>query len=148
MTQAQKNEMENRSQWTQTYFEMRQMNRDYREKERGKRPTEEDLVRYAAMGKPKPLSPSDLNYVSGKIRWPLVLTQDAYQKQCQELESLFAKRSHSGGLGYDDQMKIRTTTTAMLDALKESIKNVPASDYLAGKRFLESLAYEAQRTSG
>ena len=148
MTQVQKNEMENYSQWTQTYFETRQMNRDYREKERGKRPTEEDLVRYAAMGKPKPLSPSELDYVTGKIRWPIVLTQPTYQPQCKQLDSIFAKRAQGGALGYDDQVKIRTTTSSMLEALKASIQTVAASDYLAAKRFLESLAFEGQRVAG
>ena len=34
MTQAQKNEIENRAQWTQTYFDMRAVNRSARAAER------------------------------------------------------------------------------------------------------------------
>ena len=39
MTQAVRRDMENRDKWTDTYFQMRQKNRDYRAAERGPRPT-------------------------------------------------------------------------------------------------------------
>ena len=66
MTQAQKQEIENRAQWTQTYFDMRAVNRAARAAERGPRPTMEQLARIAHEGIPAPLSPSQVDPVSGK----------------------------------------------------------------------------------
>ena len=64
MTEAARRDMENRDQWTDTYFQMRQKNRDYRAAERGPRPSREDFVRIAAAGRPERLSPSQLDSVT------------------------------------------------------------------------------------
>jgi hypothetical protein len=53
MTEAARRDMENREQWTDTYFQMRQKNKEYRAAEKRPRATREDWVRYAAAGKPE-----------------------------------------------------------------------------------------------
>ena len=142
MTQAQKNEIENRDQWTNTYFQMREANKEYRDRERGPRPSMEAMVRYAQAGKPKRLSPSEVDSVSGKIAWPVMLQADRYASQRSELEQLFAKRADHGVLGLDDHLQIRKTTDAMLEKLKGQVREVPQMDYIAARRFVESLALE------
>jgi hypothetical protein len=143
-TEAVSRDIDNRAKWTNTYFEMRKMNRQYTAEERGKRPTSEDLVRYAQAGKPKRLSPSELDFISGKISWPKALQQSSYDAQRKQLEELFHNRATYGGTSFEQQGEIRKTTNDMLASLKEQIQAMPSSDYLASKRFLESLAYEAQ----
>jgi len=144
MTEAQRNNIQNRDQWTNTYFEMRDINRKAREAARSPRPSMESLVRYAQAGKPKRMSPSELDSVAGTISWPILLQTDQYAAYRSELESLFAKRAYDGVVGTNDYLQIDKTTKAMLAELKKQVREVPQMDYIAARRFVESLAYEAR----
>ena len=141
---ARRNEIENRKIATDTYFEMRQANKDYRAAERRPRPKMEDLVRYAQAGKPKRLSPSELDIVTGRINWPKLLLSDKFAAERGELEEAFSRRASESTSGVDGYTKIGEATKAMLAELKEQVRQVPPSDYMVAKRFLESLAYEAR----
>ena len=140
---ARRNEIDNRQQATETYFDMRRMNKAYRDSERKPKPSMEDLVRYAQAGKPKRLSPSELNPVTGTIRWPILLRSDEFTDSRAELEKAFAERAAHGVVGTDDYMKIKKTTGAMLADLKKQIRKAVPDQYMVAKRFLESLAFEA-----
>ena len=107
MTQAQKNEIENRQQYTNTYFQMRATNKAAREAEAGPPPTMEQIARMAREGVPKPLGPSQMDPVTGQINWPDALQDDSFASQRGEVEQLFATRARYGGLSYADQMKVR-----------------------------------------
>jgi len=147
-TEAQRNDIQNRQLWTNTYFQMRETNRAYREAERRPRPTMEDAVRYAQAGKPKPLSTSQVDHVSGKISWPGPLAMSSFDATRAELDKLYAKRSQQGGLSYEDQREVRELTDAMLADLKKQIKDIPPMDYSASKNFLQSLRFEARKPVG
>ncbi len=145
---ARSQELDNHKQYTDTYFQMRQMNREAREAERGPRPSMEDLVRYAQIGKPQPLSPSQFDTVSGQISWPAVLQAEQFADGRQALEAAFNRQSASGVMAFQDTMTVRQTTDAMLAQLKESVRELPPDEYLASRKFLESLAYTAGRPTG
>jgi hypothetical protein len=147
-TVAQSNEIQNRAAYTSTYFQMRQENRQARAAERRPRATMEELVRYAQAGKPKPLSPGEMDKVTGTVRWPLALQVDGFAKQRAELEKIVAGRASTGTLSPADYMKVRQLTSTMLDDLKSKIRDIPPEQYTLAKRFLESLAYEATRPLG
>lgn len=144
MTEAQSNYIKNRDEATNTYFQMREANKEYRARARGPRPTMEALVRYAQAGKPKPLSPSELDTVAGAISWPPLLQSERYAKSRGQVDKLFAKRTGQGVLSYEDQRAIGEATKAMLGELKGQVRDVPQMDYISAKRFIESLAYEAK----
>ena len=146
MTQAQKNNIQNRQDWTNTYFDMRQTNRAARAAERGPRPTMEQITRMTKESLPKPLSPRDVDPVSGQIRWPSALQEDLFAPQRKELEELFAARARYGGLGYSDQMKASKTIDVMFDELKSQVREIPPTDYVACRNFLRSMAYVASKT--
>ena len=145
MTEAARRDMENRDQWVDTYFQMRQKNREYRAAERRPRASREDFIRYAAAGKPAALSPSELDSVTGEIEWPRVLTRPEFAAGRTELEQLFAKRAAYGQSSWNDYSQIAATTKKMQEDLKKIIRQVPPSDYMAARKFLESLAYENQK---
>lgn len=147
MTEAAKRDMENRDQWTDTYFQMRQKNRDYRAAERGPRPTSEDFARMAAAGRPAKLSPSQLDTVTGEIAWPRVLTKPEFNDDKKKLENLFAKRAQYNQSTWDDYTTIDNAIKKMRADLKAMVKEIPPTDYLAGQRFLDSLAYENRQPS-
>jgi SLT domain-containing protein len=143
LTDAQRREIENQQQWTDTYFRMRETNREYLAKEKGPRPTKEDWIRYGQMGRPARLSPSELDTVSGVIHWPRLLTLDSFANDRAELEQLFAERAQAGGMSGEGSIKAQQATKAMLEDLKAQITQVPSSDYVRARKFIESLAYEA-----
>ena len=76
-----------------------------------------------------------------------MLRGDPYASQRSELEQLFAKRAEHGVLGLDDHLQIRKATSAMLEELKAQIREVPQMDYIAARRFVESLAFEGSAPS-
>ncbi len=146
MTQAQKNEIQNRQQWTDTYFNMRATNKAATAAERGPTPTMEQMARYAQEGVPKPLSTSQLNPVSGGLNWPDVLQQPSFQAQRNEIDQLLAKLARYGALSYADQTKVHQTVDAMFGQLKAQIDQVPPMDYVACRSFLRSVNYAATKT--
>jgi len=147
MTQAQRNEIENRQAWTKAYFEMRKMNREYRAAEAAPRPTMEDLARYAEAGRPKALGPQELS-TAGKISWPPALLDARYADQRGEVEQLFTERATKGAMPGENYRKLYELTGSMLDSLKGEIRSMPPSMYMAAKNFLQSLAYEGSQPAG
>ena len=146
MTQAQKNEIENRSLATNTYFDMRRVNQEQAAAARGPTPTMEQLARIAKAGAPKPLSPSQMDSVSGQLRWPSALQQPCFESGRNELDQLLAVYARYGGLGYSDQTKVRETIHDMYQELNSQIDQIPPQDYVGCKRFLRSVNYAATGT--
>ena len=138
-------EIENREQRINSYFAMREKNRQERAVERGSRPTAEQLQRIAATGKPAPLSPSEVDATSGAVAWPLLLQEEDYSTFRADVQGVFTQRATTGNPSRDAVGKAKQATEAMLDELKSQIRDVSQQDYIAARRFIESLAYELRR---
>jgi hypothetical protein len=147
-TQAVRNDIENREQWVNTYYQMRKEQRAAIAEERGPRPTAEDLMRYSQMGKPKPLGPNQFDAVSGKIYWPRMLRTDQFASSRAVLDDLMIKRARYGDVSMEDLIKIREETDKMINQLNQGIRDVPPMEYATAKQFLVSLTYQAQLASG
>ncbi len=143
-TEADRNDIQNRDLWTNTYFQMRREQRSAVAEQRGPRPSAEDLARYAQMSKPKPLGPNQLDAVSGKVYWPRSLRTDQFVSSRGVLDELFAKRARYGDVSMEDLMKIRDETNRMLVQLNQQIRDIPPMEYTSAKQFLASLAYQVQ----
>ncbi len=141
MTQAQSQEIKNRQQYTNTYFAMRQTNAAARAQEAGPSPTEEQLVRIAHEGVPKPLSPSEQNPVSGSLAWPSYLQSDQFAAARSTVDALFAKHASLGTLSYSDQVTARHTLDGMYTEMKSHIRDIAPPDYIACRTFLNSIMY-------
>jgi hypothetical protein len=146
MTQAQKNEIQNHQQYTNTYFEMRATNKAARKAEEGPAPSMELIARMARDGAPKPITTKEWDPVTGKVNWPTLLQQDSFTPQRTELEQILAKQANYGSLGYSDQMQARQTIESMFADLKSQIKTVPPQDWAASQSFLQSLIYATTKT--
>jgi hypothetical protein len=142
--EARRYELENQLRATEVYFQMRLLNRKYRAELRGPRPTMDDLKRYAAMGRPDRLSPSELDAVTGEISWPVLLRDDRYADYRAQLEALFAERATADPISTASYLRIHRTTQSFLKTLEKRVAHVPQMDYIAAKRFLQSLAFEAR----
>lgn len=148
MTEARKNEIENRKQWTETYFDMRRINREAREAERGPKRTKEDWIRLAQAGRPRRLSPSELDSVAGKLSWPILLRKDEYAKQRAVVDQAFANRATTGTISPEDYKAVRNASESIAETMKKNIKKVSSLDYITAKRFLGSLKYESRQPAG
>jgi hypothetical protein len=144
--QAASMNLDNQLKNTNTYFEMRKMNTQYRKAEdsRFKGLSTEDSWRVAQEGMPKRLRSTELDPVTGKIYWPLMFQDPKYQTYRDQLNQLFVEReSAHGGIGYDNYMQIQQVTQGLLAELKKNIDKYGSGDYLRMKNFIESLAYES-----
>ncbi len=140
---ARSNELENQKQYTETYFAKKEMNRRARAAARRPRATMEDLVRYAQVGKPKPLSPSELDTVTGAIHWPVLLKTEPFERDATKLQKVFSYRAQGEAISQSEYREVRQVTKRMLADLKGQIREVTPTEYTTSKRFLQSLAYAA-----
>jgi hypothetical protein len=148
-SEARRREIENRSLWTQTYFEMREVNRQQRDAEiKRQRGNPEDYPRYAQAAKPKPLSNRELDAVTGEIHWPVLLTAANYDNQREALAKVFASRAYHGVLKAEDFLSAIRTIDEIAARLSERIKELPPQQFVEARRFLKSLAYEARLPAG
>jgi hypothetical protein len=141
MTQARRNNIENQQIYTDAYFQMRAANRSFRAAEAGPRPTAEQLARLARDGAPKPLSPGDLDSISGRINWPTALQQETFAANRAELEKLSAAQAMHGTLTAAEQMAARKMIESMFADLRSQVSEIPPQEYVASRNFLRSLIY-------
>ncbi len=143
--QARSQYIDNRLKATQTYFDMKRYNRQYREETDKPRPTSEQLFRLAKEATPRKLSPSELDPVSGKVNWPAILTTDQYATYRDSLDALFAQRaSASGKIDVQQFQEIRQTIRAMREELASRIRDIPPQVFSSANAFLRQLEHEAQ----
>jgi len=147
ITLANKQAMENHVTHVQTYFEGRKLNRQYTQAEQMPLLTSEQLFRIAKEAAPQPLRDSQLDPVTGQVEWPIVLQEDAYTAQREELNKLMAARSSRGGVSPQEYRQIQQTTSQMLATLKSNLRDYKPDDYIQAKNFIESLSYQVQRTA-
>jgi len=142
--EAADHEMDNRKKRVRNDFEIRRINRESRAEERGPRPSQDDLARYAQVGKPQPLSPSELDAATGEVSWPVALQTGHYAELRAQLEEFFADRA-AGVLDLLGTLKVHGVAEAMLAELSRHARQMPPADYIDAKRFVESLAYTARQ---
>ena len=146
---ARQKNIENRLQWVQTYFEMRRTNEAARA---AQRPTAMSLgqsQQYARMLAPQRLSPYQIEPVSGRIHWPAALQGPEFAEARKALQQIFASRDvHTSGVGNTTDSQVAEITAAMRDALKANIDAMTSSEYLAARKFVDGLAYEARFAPG
>ncbi|HEX5103922.1 MAG TPA: hypothetical protein VFV87_08940 [Pirellulaceae bacterium] len=139
--QARRDYLDNRLKATQTYFEMRRYNQDYRNANRPRPLTTEEYVRLARLQAPDRLSVSQLDPFTGQINWPVSLRRPEYDEYRQRIERLFRSRAGGTVFVYDE---IDEACDAFVDRLQLDIEQFEQNDYIRAKNFVQSLAYEAQ----
>ncbi len=144
LEEARTRQIDNRKLWTNTYFEMRNVNKAYRDAQRPPARSPETWVRLAQKTAPARLSTSQLDPVTGRIAWPAGLTGPAFKSDREKLDPLFADRALAhGAIGVETHAEIRQLVDAMLASLKARIREFNTDQYLASRNFLTSLRYEA-----
>lgn len=135
--------LENKLAYTETFFEMRRMNRAARAIEAGPRPTMEQLLWRARMQAPRRLSSLELDPLTGDITWPRVLTDEPYTRRCDCIEEQFQLRAKNNGKVNNAQFKIfHDGLVSLTESLQANVGEYRAADYGKAKNFLASLKYE------
>jgi hypothetical protein len=137
---ARKANIENHMKATQTYFEMRRYNTEARRAARSTPLSQEQYVRLARAEAPDPLTPTQLDPLTGTISWLAPLKSPAYEAFRKRIEKLFQDRA----TGYVVQGEIQQACEGFQAALRADIDKFPSNDYVAAKKFLESLAFAAR----
>lgn len=136
--------MINRLQAVETRFAMREANRQYRKSLRTPI-TQEKVVRYNQNRLPKRMTADQLDPISGNINWPAALAGADFEKQREQLDDLFlARNADNSGLNSEMSGQVQETVRSMREDMKQQIHDMVPSQYLAVRKFLTSLAYEAR----
>jgi hypothetical protein len=140
---AKSKEMDNRLRWTETFFEMRRVNRTNRAIEAGPRPTMDQVVHYARMQAPRRLASTQLDPVTGEIVWPPLLTDKAFTDNREFLQGKFKERAQQGGsIDIAQIEEVETAVDDFKDELKEVGLRRSSKRYGAARTFLDSLKLE------
>jgi hypothetical protein len=144
-TTARRQQIQNWQNYIDAYYYSRRVYQDQvaAQTAKDRKYIQEDWPRMHAAMKPQRLPPTALDPVTGKLQWPVVLRSQGFEKQCAELQQLFAKRAHYGALSYEDNQQVTRIANAMIAGLQDNIREYSANDYLAAKGFLQKLSYES-----
>lgn len=142
---AQDKYLDNRMKATQTFFEMRRMNREYRAAERGPALTYEQMYRLAQVTRPRELDSQQLDPVTGGIEWPAYLRAEKFADLRGQIEKLFAERAHEGVLAGESYVAAMRLTEELMDKLREDIRIISPSTFMQNRRFIESLQRMARQ---
>jgi len=143
--QAREHAIQNREMAADTYFAMREANRQARVAEQRPRVTAEQAARLAASTRPDLLRPDELHPQTGRIFWPVLLRAGDYAPHRSQLEYLFARRAAHGRLAADDLTEVDHISEAMRDILRGQIREVSQPEYMAARKFIERLAHTARQ---
>lgn len=137
--------IQNRRQAVNHYFEVRALNRDWQQYERGPRATQEDAYRYSQAGVPDRLPMAQLDRVSGAIRWPAVLQDPIFAEHRARLEQIFQGRTYyQSGITSQSYLEIKHEADAMLATLQDYVRYIDPMAYVQARNFIRSLGYEGQ----
>lgn len=132
--------LENRQKWFETYLARKRIAEAYRaEREAKRRPIRRTAAARQRRAVPR-LSASEVDFATGRLRWPKTLEGGEYAEHRRQLEEAFVLLAHTGspaGLSEDAYSAVR----AMRAELLTHIREMPTSEYIAARRFLEALAY-------
>lgn len=139
--EAQSKYLDNQKKFTATYFAKKEMHSNYTAQKQSKARAEvqSHLTNNTSSAPPK-LNLSEFDPSTGKITWPDGLDSKDFATSRAKLESLFELRSQSvktTAIAAD----IRKAVDDMKGELKTKIEKMTSQDYVACRKFLDSLAY-------
>lgn len=131
--------IDNRKKWTETYFAMKEQNqaKTAEKHERG-RHSSEALATASRSSVPRGLSHEAFDPITGQLQWPEALMAPEYAQPREQIEQLLQVHATTGAA---NSVQIQQAVQSLNQMLKSNIQNLPANDYIAARKFLDSLAY-------
>lgn len=135
--------LDNQLKKTETFFEKRRRNEEYRTQHPRTRPNYEALVKICNARKPDRLVQSQLN--GATIVWPEVLQRGEFEEDRNAIETMFLLRgAQQFGPGSEISAEVQKLANRMRGNLKTMVRDVHQMEYVAAKNFISGLAYEVQ----
>ncbi|HVU90151.1 MAG TPA: hypothetical protein VHD36_22660 [Pirellulales bacterium] len=142
-TLARSQDISNRIQWTNAYYQMRQAHRAYIADHT--RLSMDEITKIAHDAAPKRLDAEQLDPTTGRIHWPIILQDPKYIDVCDELENLFKSRATiSGFIGAESYRDINKACDRLMGLLKSNLDEYSPNDFEQAKHFVDSLRYESK----
>lgn len=140
--EAKSKNMLNKLLWTETYFKMREINREARKKEADPPVDNERAKRLAKKAAPRPLTEDQFDKTTGVIKFPIVLKDKIFQTHRINLEYQLKEFIRQEDKEYDSYNSLRRSIEFLTNMLKENANNYPSAEYGKARTFLDSLLYE------
>ena len=141
--EAYRRQLENSRLYVQVYLERREMVRQYLDRYGDHPPTREQLERVAKNALPDRLTADEYDPMTGKLVWPHILRDLAYEPFRKRIDDLMASRTpENSGDGSPWQRELHQLIDGMQRLLRQNIDTVTAQQYARAKWFLISLNYE------
>ena len=136
--------IENQRKWIKAYYERKEIGEAHRNAENERRRASRDrYLAHLAKQRPERPHPTQVDPNNGKIAWPKALRTADFIELRQDVDKLFYVRAHTDATaGIANQ--VRAKTRAMKEILKGKIRDLPTSEYIAARKFLDLLATEAR----
>jgi hypothetical protein len=145
MQQVRSQAVDNHLKYVASKYELRKMNQEYVASLKKPHVTPEQLSRISRAAIPERATFSQIDPQQGKIRWPEALCDERFGGSRKKLNELFAARSLAPTqFNSQSRQAVQDATAAMKDALSAQIRQYGTADYLAARKFLETLSYEAR----
>jgi hypothetical protein len=148
-TTAARQSLQNDKDYVEAYFAIRAFNRQARDAESAKeRQLTQEWLRFHPSVKPKRLTSSELDPVSGTINWPILLQSDDLAELRQNIQKAFSERHQLGVMGHNNYRMVQQLSENLMMEILVRIQNLAPSEYMQAKRFIEALIYEASLPLG
>jgi hypothetical protein len=116
----------------------------HRERVRAEMLTSQQVARIVEVSRPDRLTAAQYRPDSGKLTWPAALMGQELAEERAALEAVFAGRtSRDMGAGSAFYANVRQGTEQMLAGLREKLPELSSMEFIAAKKFLVGLKYEA-----
>ncbi len=126
MTDARSKQLDNHLKTTDTYFQNRLNNKKYREELNGPRKVTHNAFRKL----PPPLSPSEVDPITGQINWPPLVAQLPFQDDVKTVNDIFSAWAlNERNFSSADASTLRKTVTRMMRLVAGWAKQDPKSNY-------------------
>ncbi|HRX77857.1 MAG: hypothetical protein H6821_04750 [Planctomycetaceae bacterium] len=148
LRESQKKGIENDLLYTQTYFQKKSINQQYRAAQRTPPPSQQQAIRLSQARLPDRLSANKIDPLTGELAWPLGLRMDSLKDDRDRLDAIYAERADKGFLTPDQYVEVKKLTSEMTEELRKYSQQLGGNASIEARKFLESLAYEAGFQAG
>jgi hypothetical protein len=145
-TQARSQQINNDLQQTQVFFDKRNMN--YQNRFAGQRQdraainAQKQMIRYGQEGRPKRLTSKEIDPLTGRITWPILLQGPEYKEPRDTLTAMMQTRAQQeGAIGLEGYETIMGATQQMYATLQSKIQQLNSQDFVDTKNFIDRLVY-------
>jgi len=146
--QARSANIDNHLKYTQTYFQMKTINKQYRDAQRRPPPTQQQAIRYNQARLPDRLTAQNINPLTGDIKWPFAFQINEFKDYKAQMQAIFEKRAEQGFLDPYQFAEVKDLAAGMESELKKHRNILGGNATIEARKFLESLVYEAQFQAG